>query len=311
MLPLANVSMATRTVRANQAQPLARAVRRVVRRRLGAVGRAAAAVAAANAGAAAVHRLRVSTRRATAAITVFHALIPRRQRRWFRKMLRRLRRTAGEARDLDVLIGRGPRSTAAIHAGDAWRRLADLLRERRPHSRRRLRARLAELPMHAWERETAATLGAVDAAASADTVASLVRRRARRLVRRFLARLDRPIRTGRAIHRLRIETKKIRYALEVIAEIGTPVSTSAADRLLHSLQDRLGDYTDHAAAVARLRRWARRESDRRGRRTLLAAHGHEATVVTRARRTCERWWTPSRRARLARAIERMLGDLHQ
>lgn len=303
--------MATRTVRANQAQPLARAVRRVVRRRLSAVGRAAAAVAAANAGAAAVHRLRVSARRATAAITVFHKLVPRRQRRWFKKMLRRIRRAAGAARDLDVLLGRGPGATTAVRGGDASRRLADLLGDRRPDTRRRLRAALAELPMHAWERETAATLGAVDSPTSADTVASLVLRRARRLVRRFLARLDRPLRTGRAIHRLRIETKKLRYALEVIVETGAPVSTSTADRLLHSLQDRLGDYTDRAAAVARLRRWARREPDRRDRRTLLAAHGHEANAMKRARRACERWWTPSRRARITRAVERMLGDLHQ
>jgi CHAD domain-containing protein len=309
LLLVASVPVATRTVRANQVRPLARVARGVVRRRLRAVGRAAAAVAAANAGAAAVHRLRVSARRATAAITVFHPLIPRRQRRWFKKMLRRIRRAAGAARDLDVLLGRGPGAPSAVHAADASRRLADLLGDRRPDSRRRLRARLAKLPMHDWERETAATVGAVDSPASADKVASHARRRARRLVRRFLARLDRPVRTGRAIHRLRIETKKLRYALEVIAEIGAPVSTSAADRLLHGLQDRLGDYTDHAAAFARLRRWARREPDPRDRRTLLAAHGHEATAMKRACRACERWWTPSRRARIARAIERMLGGL--
>ena len=301
--------MATRTVRANQPQPLARVARGLLRRRLSAVGRAVAAVSAANAGEAAVHRLRVSTRRATAAIIVFRPLIPRRQRRWFKKALRRIRRAAGEARDLDVLVARGHGAASAVRAGDASRRLAELLADRRPETRRRLHSGLAELPMHAWEGETAATVAAVASRAPAETVASFASRRARRLVGRFLARLDRPLRQGRAIHRLRIETKKLRYALEAIAEIGTPAATSSADRPLHRLQDRLGEYTDRAAAADRLGRWARREQKGCARRTLLAARGQEALAAKRVRRACGRWWTPSRRAGVARTLERMLGGL--
>lgn len=290
--------MATRTVRANQAQPLSRVARGVVRRRLNAVGRALAAASKTTAGVAAVHRLRVATRRATAAITVFRPLIPRRQRRWFKKALRRIRRAAGEARDLDVLIARGD---------EASRRLAELLAARRPETRRRLRAGLAELSMNAWDRETAVTVAAVDAGATAETVASFSHRRARRLIRRALARLDRRLRSGRAIHRLRIDTKKLRYALEVIAELGATGVTAASDRPLQRLQARLGDYTDRAAAADRLGRWARREKDGRDRRLLLAARGREATAVKRARRGCERWWTRPRRARVARTLEGMLG----
>lgn len=299
--------MATRTVRSNQAKRLVRLVREVMRGRLRAVGRAATTVSEAKSGAAAVHRLRVSTRRATAVITVFRGLIPRRQRRWFKNTLRGIRRAAGEARDLDVLLRRGSGAPSATGVADASRRLADLLADRRSDTRLRLRAGLEDLPIQAWDRKVAATLAAVEARAAADTVASLVRSRARRLVRRYLARVDRPLRTGRAIHRLRIETKKLRYALEVVAELAPPGSTSAADRLLHGLQDRLGEYTDHDAAADRLARWARRESNRRDRRTLLAAHGCEATAKERARRTCERWWTPSRRGRITRGLERMLG----
>ena len=53
-----------------------------------------------------VHQLRVSTRRATAVLQLFEAMLPRNRRRWFEKRLKQIRRTAGIARDLDVLVTR-------------------------------------------------------------------------------------------------------------------------------------------------------------------------------------------------------------
>ncbi len=53
-----------------------------------------------------IHQLRVSTRRAMAALHLFELFLPDRRSRWFRKQLKRLRETAGEARDLDVLYQR-------------------------------------------------------------------------------------------------------------------------------------------------------------------------------------------------------------
>jgi len=51
-----------------------------------------------------VHQLRVSTRRAGAALRVFRAVLPNRLRRRVRRLLRRLRRAAGLARDWDVFL---------------------------------------------------------------------------------------------------------------------------------------------------------------------------------------------------------------
>ncbi len=53
-----------------------------------------------------VHQLRVSTRRASAALRLFAAMLPEKRRKWFEKRLKRARRTAGIARDLDVLAAR-------------------------------------------------------------------------------------------------------------------------------------------------------------------------------------------------------------
>ena len=53
-----------------------------------------------------VHRLRVSTRRAVAALKLYRDWLPRKQRRWVKKRLKKIRRAAGDARDLDVLAER-------------------------------------------------------------------------------------------------------------------------------------------------------------------------------------------------------------
>src|SRR6476659_4735118 len=50
-----------------------------------------------------VHRLRVATRRAWAALKLYKDLLPSKPGRWMKKRLRKIRHAAGEARDLDVL----------------------------------------------------------------------------------------------------------------------------------------------------------------------------------------------------------------
>ena len=46
-----------------------------------------------------VHRLRVSTRRAVAAIKLYRDWLPRKELRWMRKRLKKIRRAAGVARE--------------------------------------------------------------------------------------------------------------------------------------------------------------------------------------------------------------------
>jgi CHAD domain-containing protein len=69
-----------------------------------------------------VHRLRVATRRAIAAMDAFHDLLPMRRSKWFAKRLRRIRRSAGEARDLDVLTDRLAGEAGETVGGRARRR---------------------------------------------------------------------------------------------------------------------------------------------------------------------------------------------
>src|SRR5215216_5421763 len=60
-----------------------------------------------------VHRLRVATRRAAAALKLYRDWLPLKPARWIKKRLRQIRRAAGETRDLDVLIERLQRELGA------------------------------------------------------------------------------------------------------------------------------------------------------------------------------------------------------
>ncbi len=85
--------------------PLSAAARLALKLRLGAVhDRLPAAVFQADADVENVHQLRVSTRRAAAALRIFADCLPTRVHEKTRKTLRTLRRSAGAARDWDVFL---------------------------------------------------------------------------------------------------------------------------------------------------------------------------------------------------------------
>jgi len=281
--------------------------RRVLRERLQAVARAAEAVASGEPTGAAIHRLRVSTRRAAATLFAYRPLVPRRQRRWFQRSLRRIRRTVGETRDLDVIIagyrpaagGRGTSRAARV----ARQRLVEILAKHRLQAGRGL----SGLVPDGWAAHSAAVLAAVQTAGATEAIGSYTPRRSRRLFHRYLDRCDRRLRGGRGIHRLRIETKKLRYVLEALAAGMPDAGLARGDRMLHRLQVRLGAFTDRAAAADRLAGWSRREEDDRARELLAKACRREFAAAARARRECIRWWESSRRDRLVRRLNRFLG----
>src|SRR5438034_11628632 len=62
----------------------------------------------------AIHQLRVWTRRASAALKLFEPALPNSQRKRVKKLLRKLRRTAGDIRDCDIHLHRLQHEAAAV-----------------------------------------------------------------------------------------------------------------------------------------------------------------------------------------------------
>lgn len=279
---------------------------RTVRRRLQAVWQELEAACRDDGDPETVHRLRVASRRAIAALDAFGSLMPGGLRRWFRRRLRDLRRAAGDARDLDVLADRLADDMPPAPATAARRRLVAMLARRRPIARRPVVEARERLVEAGWTERVADLVDRLADGRARPSAREYSRRRLKRAVRRFFARADRDIRRGAELHRLRIDGKRLRYTLEIFATLLAPAHRRRCEKTLEALQEGLGRYTDHESVAERLRRWSDRPVVEADRRLLDAMGRAEHDAADRARRKFVKWWTPSRRRDLRRCFRRAL-----
>lgn len=259
-----------------------------------------------------VHQLRVATRRTLAAMEAFADLLPPKRRTWFEKRLRRIRRAASDARDLDVLTDRlagvadTPASTRSPAARKARGRLVAMLSRQRIVSREPIREIYEQLVEDDWPGRLEQLLEGIAARRREPSFAVYARERFKPFVERFFAKADRKLRDEDEIHDLRIKGKQLRYALEIFAGVFPAETRRSCQDALEELQRTLGEFTDHAAAADRLRRWSRDDGVHSDRDTLEALRRQEVELANRARKVFAKWWNPARRRALRRVFERSL-----
>ncbi|NDC54065.1 MAG: CHAD domain-containing protein [Planctomycetia bacterium] len=288
-------------------RPAARVAVRTLRTRLDAVWRELPAAGERPArDPESVHRLRVATRRAIAAIDAFSDMLPDKHAAWFTKRLRRIRRSAGEARDLDVLTDRLTEQRPAVAGSRARRRLVSMLSKQREVSRQPIRAEHERLLEADWLDRVERLLAGVSTGRGRPTFREYAQRRFRPLMRHFFSAADRKLRGAGEIHALRIEGKKLRYALEIFAAaFPARVRARCADSL-ERLQKTLGEFTDHAAAADRFRRLAHDKSAAANRDVLERLRAEEDRRAEEARKAFAKWWDAGRRRTLRRRFEQTL-----
>lgn len=248
-----------------------------------------------------VHQLRVATRRTLAAFDVFHAVIPAKRRAWFEKRLRRLRCTAGEARDLDVLADRLTHDAARARS-----RLVAMLSKQRHTSRVPIRVQFEKLVDVDWCSRVDRLLNDVHDRRRKSGFRSYARRHFKPMIAAFFAKADRKLRDDDELHSLRIESKKLRYALEIFAPALPSRARARCQESLERLQKTLGDFTDHAAAADRFSRWARSVDAGPNRDMLVSLCDDESRQADIARKMFSKWWNPARRRALRRRFARTL-----
>ena len=226
--------------------PADEAAKAVLSARLAAVRKALPAAAHEPDDPEAVHQLRVTTRRAAAAVRIFRDFLPGRRRREARRVLRSLRRAAGDARDWDVFLdflldgeagpatdflsgyAFGQRDAAqVVLAGVAAERAADL-------------DDLCEtLPSHtkADKPPTLAELGTTELVPLLDG---------------FTAAVAATPSSPADLHRLRIAGKRVRYAMEVFADCYAPPFRDQVYPAVERAQQLLGTIQDGHVGTARL-----------------------------------------------------------
>jgi CHAD domain-containing protein len=240
---------------------LKEAARRVLEVRLGVVAETLpAALGAPSEDVEPVHQLRVATRRADAAVRIFRDELPKRVRRLARGFLRVIRRTAGGARDWDVfLLDLAERQAAAptrrrpgldfligyaLGQREQAQEALDSLGEATCQGKQF--TDLIPLVVNAVrepdedEKEDIRTLGDLARALLAERLHTL----------REAATGD--LEDYSHLHQVRIAGKKLRYAMEVLADCFDPPFREEFYPQVEAMQEILGEANDSHVASERL-----------------------------------------------------------
>lgn len=299
--------------------PLAAAARRVLSVRLEVVRDCLGqALATGNDRRKSIHALRVATRRAAAAIDVFENCLPRRIFKVARRGLRTLRRSAGAARDWDVLLQHVGKTIARAAAAD--RPVLDMLRgyalAHRIPAQRRLEAASPGHPF-GFDRLLARCVAAVRPRPSAPaSFGGHLRPIIGRLVVAFDAEAAEGDASWSRLHQIRIAGKRLRYTLELAPDTcGAPLRTHLGPAL-GRLQEILGDVNDsfHAAQLLRhmvtgMQDCSAEAAEAYGRVLEEQAAGHEG-VMQRGRAAFCEWLRDWNSAAMQDALATIGPDLH-
>jgi CHAD domain-containing protein len=230
-----------------------------------------------------IHQMRVAARRLRVALPLLAQKPDGRRVRRALSILRKVTRTGGGSRDLDVGLALfEERLRASAGTSDELLELRRRLRAARRRSRGPMAERLLDLPISRLRRRLTAIVrrGGEDVF----TVMSRVRRAAggeRRKAAAALESLGARFEPGE-LHRLRIRARRLRYVAEVSDAVRG--QTSEAPALLKRLQDRLGRVHDAAVLSA----WMARQAvlaERRGAAALaMEARRQEEALLEEARR---------------------------
>lgn len=179
-------------------------------------------------GVEAVHDLRVASRRLRAFGVTFEALLPAKTRRRLEKRLKRVTRAAGPLRDLDVQLEllKARRAAASVELEQAaLEHLLEQLEARRERCLRRAERRLDAVALGSIQREVWRAARAVEARLAERDVAQYARSVLGELVADAAAAAPERAAAGERsedperLHRLRIEVKELRYALELFEPV--------------------------------------------------------------------------------------------
>ena len=194
----------------------------------------------------AVHDLRVWSRRLQQTLAALFPGSRSHRLRSLRRTLRRSRRALGAWRNCDVVLQRLARKQRQTRSPEKRRALAlviDSVRKSRQHEVRRARKKLVRLDLFDLAEQVEALLKAPGASrdganASPPDIISVAHADWQAALSRALE--DRRVEN---IHSFRIQTKRLRYRIELMRDLGAQ-DTAAALEWLRSLQDTLGGWHD-------------------------------------------------------------------
>jgi CHAD domain-containing protein len=255
-----------------------------------------------------IHQLRVATRRCGAAMEAFRPFLPRGKARRLRRALKRIRKAAGTARDIDVMAIRfsAPRDGISADTHDAlWARIVDARRAAQPAVDEVYR----RCGQGEFVRRGERLLARVRWRGNRDepTFAELANSQLCRVAADFFAIASERPRRAAKLHAMRIAGKQLRYALELFAAAVTGLRDEIYP-VIEQIQQRLGSANDHSVGAQHLAAWGHRRADA-SKACDAEFHAHvenEKKKAAAARRAFRQWWTTDRCASLKRRFDELM-----
>lgn len=256
-----------------------------------------------------VHLLRVWTRRATAALCLYEDWLPRRRFRWLKKQLRKVRRSANDARDCDVLIER-LKNRQSSHDVTRWLEAVQVEREQ-------AQSAIVQVQERLWQdNRFARRIGKLvqrvryrgEDSAKFDRFGDWARQCLCSTVQQFFDAVPSDETDEAGLHHLRIQGKVLRYAMELLGGAFPDEFRIKLYPIIEAMQDRLGEINDLATARARLETKIVEAGDSAETacwRHLLAS---EETRLIQSRQDFWNWCSPLMLRELRDGFETILGD---
>ena len=247
-----------------------------------------------------VHQLRVWSRRADAALSLYEDLLPPKRLAWMRITLKRVRRAAGRIRDCDVYAER------TVGVNGRW---PISLRSERMKAQRKLVALFEKLDCGRELLKRTRTF--IDRLhdrndRSRETYLERAHSMLQTLVPAFFASSPGETSGDEQLHQFRITGKHLRYAMELLSGAFPAGFRNELYPAFATLQEKLGSINDLAVGQNRLREQIEQTRDP----ALLTELGRSSTEASeelaRARQDFRSWWTPEAALELRHRFEEFL-----
>lgn len=235
-----------------------------------------------------VHQLRVAARRAAAALDLYASVLPQKPKAKLEKELKVIRRAAGKARDLDMLIALLKQERAGLGRAE----ILKLARRRRDSAQKNLvRAR-----HRARKRDVSGLVGKLlkrDAAGTDMRFGPWARAQLRPALRAFFDAAPSAGANLEELHDFRISSKQLRYKMEMVQRAFPPAFTKELLPLVEGLQERLGHINDIASRRKLLGKWRSRGVGKAAGVYLRQRIALDESLLAAARADFAAWCTPA------------------
>lgn len=253
----------------------------------------------------AVHQLRVWSRRLTAALQTLESLFVAGPREKLIRHLKKIRRAAGPARDLDVFRQRVKSSEFPLKR-KARKCVLKFLKRRRKQAQKPLRKAFRKRPPQKLAKivdELRATVSS-----HSDESTANASRLVDAAVERYVSEAPTTFETAADLHQLRICGKRLRYTLETLLDLEAIPQRVTAARLLDELkqiQDRLGKINDHAVSQLRLLGWSEETPRDSLRKAFVGMAEQEASQAAERTTAFFCWWSAERQQCFRRQLDEL------